>query len=179
MQIWTESIETRIVPIKRDSEAGQNDGTQGWKIFAQQPVLFSINLETRELAKSLYRPLFDPSWNSNTNVYLNSTIDLLFLVTTDSSSKDLARLNTLSHDDGDDEEPYHYNWRRENVLWDFYWVEPGMMRLAVDILCKHGGITNLALDFRNFHPASRDILRLETVKDQASIENFRSYMNDF
>ncbi|PVH69109.1 hypothetical protein DL98DRAFT_541876 [Cadophora sp. DSE1049] len=43
------------------------------------------------------------------------------------------------------------------------------MRLAVDILCKHGGITNLALDFRNFHPALRDILRLEMDKDQTGL----------
>ncbi|KAH7383422.1 hypothetical protein BKA64DRAFT_760094 [Cadophora sp. MPI-SDFR-AT-0126] len=137
IQIWTESIEPRIVPIKRDSEYGQNDGTQGWKIFAPQPVLFSICSETRKLALSL--------------------------------SQDLAQLDIHSHDDGDAEEPYHYNWRKENVLWDFYWDKPGMMRLAVDILCKHGGITNLALDFRNFHPALRDILRLEMDKDQTGL----------
>ncbi|KAG4428690.1 hypothetical protein IFR05_015828 [Cadophora sp. M221] len=102
-----------------------SNGTQGWKIFAPQPVLFYICSETRKLALSLYRPLFEPSWNSNTNIYLNSKIDLLFLVTTDSSSQDLAQLNIYSHDDGDVEEPYHYNWRKENVLWDFYWDKPG------------------------------------------------------
>lgn len=170
IQIWTELIEPRIVPIKRDGQHDLNDGTQGWKIFAPQPVLFFICSESRELALKKYRLLFNASCRINTNLYLNPDIDLLFLSSTDPSSQDLAKLELIHYSNGCDYEAelYHYNWWQENSLWEFYWDKPGMMRLAVDILCKYGGITDLALDFLNFPPASRDILRLNLVNDGVS-----------
>lgn len=120
--IWELLIdEPCLLPIQRNGEHHCLDGTQGWQVFTPQLILLSVCRDSRALALKRYTLLFNSPCKSNKNLYLNRERDVVFLVTTDLHSINLDR--SIS-DDVD--------------LWDIHWDIPGMMKLNVEILCKHG-----------------------------------------